>query len=261
MSLEKTHCIVEIDSRERYSGTINQFEIRLNYPIDLNRNRQYFCRMENIRKPTSFYNIDSNYNKLVVIENTGGTADTLTITVDEGNYTINELLTELKTLLDTASQNSNTYTFTIDDITGKVTISTNTTDFKIDGTASTMMLPLGFSEGTDYTSSGSPNTLTSVNHIIMSTKRYLKIDTNLTSNNHYTASSIERIGCVVPITESRSTIQYYSNDNGYKTKMEKKHHIKDLSFEVKDGNNKPVDFNGVDWNAELVIYEARGLGQ
>lgn len=252
MALEKTHVIIEIDSRERTSGSINDFQIILKNPVYLNRNRKYFCRLENLRIPTSFYNIDSNYNKLVVVEDPSGTPSTLTITVDQGNYTINELLTELKVLLDAASTKSNTYTFTIDDVTGKVTISTNTTEFRIEST-STMSLPLGFSENTTYTSSS--RILTSVNHVIMSTKRYLKINSDLTSNNHYSRDRIEPIGCVIPITESRSTIQYYQNDNGYKVKMENMHHIKSLGFNIRDGNNNSVDFNGVDWNGELVIYE------
>ena len=64
MSLEKTHAIIEIDSSDRTSGSINDFEIILKHPIYLNRERQYFVRIENIRLPTSFYNIDSNYNTL-----------------------------------------------------------------------------------------------------------------------------------------------------------------------------------------------------
>ena len=254
--MEKTHAIVEIDSRERTKGTIDNFEIILKNPIYLNRDRQYFVRVENLRIPTSFYNIDSNYNTLKITEDPAGTPATFTITVDPGNYTINELLTELNTLLDAGTQKSNNYTLSVDDTTGKVTISTDTTDFKIIGADSKLSVPLGFVSGTDYTSS--TRSLTSANHILMSTKRYLKINSDLTSNNHYSKDKIEPIGCVVPITESRSTIQYFANNMGYKTRMENKHNIKHIRFNVRDGNNNSVDFNGIDWNGELVIYEFRG---
>ena len=253
--MEKTHAILEIDSRERTKGTIDNFEIILKNPIYLNRDRQYFCRIENVRLPTSFYNIDSNYNTLQIREDPSGTPATFSVSVSVGNYTINELLTELNTLLDAGTQKSNNYTLSVDDITGKVTISTDTTDFEIIGSNSTLSLPLGFNVNTNYTST--TRSLTSPNHVLLSTKRYLKINSDLTSNNHYSRDKIEPIGVVVPITESRSTIQYYQNTMGYKTKMENLHHIKHFSFVVRDGNNNPVDFNGIDWNAEFVIYEYR----
>lgn len=253
--MEKTHAIIEIDSRERTSGTIDNFEIILKNPVYLNRNRQYFCRMENIRIPTSFYNIDSNYNTIQITEDPAGTPSTWTVTIAEGNYTISELLSELNTQFDTSSTKSNDFGLDIDDITGKVTITSNTTEFKIVGANTTLSLPLGFVSGTDYTSSSL--SLTAPNHVLMSTKRYLKINSDLTSNNHYSRDKIEPIGVVVPVTQSRSTIQYYENSMGYKTKMENLHHIKHFRFDIRDGNNKSVDFNGIDWNAEFVIYEYR----
>ena len=251
--MEKTHVIIEIDSRERTKGTIDNFEIILKNPVYLNRNRKYFCRFENIRIPTSFYNIDSNYNTLRIIEDPAGSPATINVTVPVGNYTINELLAELNTRLDAATSKTNDYTLTIDDTTGKVTITTSVTEFQLVASNSKLLLPLGFDPSTNYTST--TRSLTSVNHILMSTKRYLKINSDLTSNNHYSRDKTEPIGVIVPITESRSTIQYFQNDNGYKTKMENMHHIKHFSFNVRDGNNNSVDFNGIDWNAELVIYE------
>ena len=255
MSLDKTHCIIEVDSNDRTKGDINNFEIILKHPVYLNRDRQYFCRIQNIRLPTSFYNIDSNYNTLQVTEDPSGSPATFSVSVDEGNYTINELLVELKTLLDAATLKSNTYTLTIDDTTGKVTITTDTTEFKIIGANSLLNKALGFETNTDYTSGS--RSLISPNHISMSTKRYIKINSDITSNNHYSRDFIEPIGVLVPITESRSTIQYFSNSTGYKVKMENKHHIKHISFNVRDGNNNMVDFNGINWNCEIVVYEWR----
>ena len=88
MSLEKTHAIIEIDSSDRTKGSINNFEIILKHPIYLNRDRQYFVRIENIRIPTSFYNIDSNYNTLQITEDPSGSPATFSITVDEVNHLV-----------------------------------------------------------------------------------------------------------------------------------------------------------------------------
>ena len=70
MSLDKTHAIVEIDSVKRTSGTISNFEMILNTPIEFKRKkaRQYFMRIENIKIPTSFYNISSSFNTLKITE-------------------------------------------------------------------------------------------------------------------------------------------------------------------------------------------------
>lgn len=258
MSLEKTHCIIEIDSADRTKGEINDFEIVLKHPVYLNRDRQYFVRFEGIRLPTSFYNIDKNYNTLKITEDPSGSPSTWSITIDEGNYTINELLVDLKDKLEStsiSSGKSNVYTLTISDKTGKITITTNTTEFKIVGSDSSLNNPLGFEENTDYTSIS--KSLISPNHIVMNTKRYLKINSDISSNNHYSRDLIEPIGCIVPITEARSTIQYYSNSTGYKSKMDNRHNIKHIGVYVRDSNNKKVNFNGVNWNCELVIYEWR----
>lgn len=260
MSLEKTHAIIEIDSADRTKGSIDDFEIILKHPIYLNRDRQYFVRWENLRLPTSYYNIDSSYNTLKITEDPAGSPSTWSITIDEGNYTINELLVVLRDALDDASTKSNTYTLTISDKTGKVTISSSTTQFKIVSSDSTLNHPLGFESNTDYTSStigAAARTLISPNHIVMNIKRYIKINSDLASNNHYSKDLIEPIGCIVPITEARSTIQYYGNTTGYKVKMDNRHNIKHIGIYVRDSNGKKVNFNGVNWNAELVIYEWR----
>ena len=62
--MEKTHAILEVDSRLRDGGSIGEFGVIFQTPIDLNRNRQYFMRVENVRIPTSFYNMNSNNNVL-----------------------------------------------------------------------------------------------------------------------------------------------------------------------------------------------------
>ena len=259
--MEKTHAILEVDSRLRDGGTIGEFGVIFTTPIDLNRNRQYFMRVENVRIPTSFYNMTSFNNVLKVIEDPAGTPDILNdIIVPPGNYNESELRTTLVALLNaesSANGNSNTYVIAFNDITGKFTITTNITDFQIQSITlgSTINRNLGLLDDV-YTSVSM--SLISVAHIALNSARYLRLNTGLGSNNHYSKNNLENVSLHIPITEGRSTIQFYDNHEGYKAKLESFHNIKQLRMRISDADNNTVDFNGVDWSCEIVIYEWRG---
>ncbi len=256
--MDKTHAIVEIDSRQRDRGTIDQFDLILSAPVFLNRKRQYFMRVENVRIPTSFYNMNSNNNQILITEDPAGTPDVLSVpVVPPGNYNESELRTTLVALLNAATANSNVYSITFDDITGKMTITSDVVDFQIQSitAGSTINRNLGFLDDT-YTSA--TLSLVSVAHIALNSRRYLKLNTGLGSNNHYTKNNLENVSLHIPITEGRSTIQFYDNHDGYKAKLESFHQTKQLRMSIRDADNKSVDFNGVDWSCEIVIYEWRG---
>lgn len=252
----KTHVILEVDSRERTSGTAGDFHIVLNHTIDLNRKRQYFCRLENIKLPTSFYNIHSLNNTFKVIEDPAGTPDPISITIPEGNYTESELRSTVAALLNAATLNVNTYAITFDTITGKMTITSDTTEFLVNSitNGSTANRLFGFVDS-QYTSVS--RVLTSVSHVELSARRFLTIHTNLGSNNLYSKQHLKNIGTQIPITVGRSSIQFTDNHNGVMVKLESRHNIKDIQFSVRDSANTIVDFNGVDWSAEFVLYEFR----
>ena len=259
--MDKTHVIIEIDSREKDRGTIDNFSLILDTPIDLNRNRQYYVRVENIRVPTSFYNLNAFNNILKLTEDPAGTPDLLTITVPIGNYNESELRTILVSLLNAASivsGNNNTFTINFDDITGKMTFTTDVTEFTVESktSGSTINRNIGFA--TDVSNTSVSMSLISTDHVALNSRRYLKLDTGLGSNNHYTKTTIENVTLQIPITEGRSTIQFYSNHDGYKAKLESFHQIKQLRMRITDADKNPVDFNGVDWSCEIVIYEWRG---
>lgn len=255
--MDKTHAIIEIDSSLRTSGSIENFEVILNHPVYLNRDRQYFVRLENIKIPTSFYNINTTNNVLKITEDPAGTPDPISVTVPPGNYTESELRTTTIALLNTATLNANTYSMTFDSITGKITITTDTTEFFVDSITNGSVLnpAFGFNDAQNTSTSLS---LVSINHISLDFLRYLNIKSDLGSNNHYSKTNLENIGVQVPITEGRSTIQFYDNHNGYKAKMETKHSIKNIRFRIIDSDRNQVDLNGVDWSCEVVIYEWRG---
>ena len=251
----KSHVVIEVDSNNFSSGKIGSFEILLKNAIKLSQHRQYFMRLENIRIPTSYYNITTRNNTFIVEEDNGATQVNVTATITPGNYLITELLTELETQLDANTVQTNDYTIVRSDITGKITLS-----FTGGSTAITVLSTgklnkvVGFSESVN---SSSGTSITSPNHVNLSAVRFLKIGTNITSNNSYSKDFQQSIGVKVPITVGRSTVEFYDNHNGHMSKMENTHSLNSIRFRVTDQDNKQIDFNGVDWSCDLIVYEFR----
>ena len=74
MSHYENHVSIEINSRRRTRGSIEEFTTHLGHQITFSQkqSKSYFMRLENIQIPKSYYDIDSNFNVFRVIE-TGGT--------------------------------------------------------------------------------------------------------------------------------------------------------------------------------------------
>ena len=269
----KPHISLDINSRRRTRGTIESFTTFLSHQIKFSQNpsKIYLMRLENIQIPKSYYDIDSNFNTFEVIETDGVTPHTITITIDEGNYTITELLTELESALDTASASSgdtNTYTLTYDDVTNKVTFrydggtSTSVTIQTI-ATASTLNSLLGIGKADTTTITGQDVTLAladgvdsvAPNCVNLRTNPFIVIETDITSENYYNEDGQIHIGARVPMLVDRNEFQYYENDGGHLTRLNNKGPISQIGFTLKDQYGNVKDLCSVDWTCEVVIYE------
>lgn len=269
----KPHVSLNINSNDRDRGVIENFGYALSHQITFSQSaaKSYFMRLENIQLPYSFYQLNSNYNTFQVIETDGVTPHTLTITIDEGNYTILELITELEAALNTASSSSgdsNTYTITYDDITNKLTFlftpgsSTSVTiDTISNGSTMNSLLGLGKVDVGDDTGKDTTLVLTastssvapySVDLLVIN---YIDIETSVTSNNHYNKGGQINIGVRVPMTTDRNSIQYFSNHEGHMTKINNKGPLSSIGLRLKDPLGNQIDLNEVDYNCELTIYE------
>ena len=253
----KTHAIIQVDSEDRTNTSvgISDFAIQLGSNIRFNQNRRYFCRLENVKIPITFYNINSNYNTLNFNEFDGVTIDTNTATIPVGNYTISDLIAELATRMNAASTDSNTYVITYDAITGKVNIafSGGSTTVTILST-STLNPAIGFSTTTSQVIS---TNVDGDNVATVQFIRYLKIITRLPVNNYYNTNTRQAVLLRVPITMTRYQFDFYENDNGYLLQLSNPDTLKELEFQIRDRNDNIIEFNGVNWSAELVLYELR----
>ena len=116
-----------VDSRDR--NTDDHAEPN-QYVLDLGRDYKDLISVELISAnvPKTQYLINSANNLIYFDDGTG----TITATIPDGNYTIGELTTEIKTQMDAISASvggSKTYTVTSDSKTNKITIAVNTGTF------------------------------------------------------------------------------------------------------------------------------------
>lgn len=151
-------------------------------------------RILSVNIPHTYYNINSHNNTLTIFK-LGDTQDR-SLTLEPGNYNITELLTALKTGMDSLGGPTQTYTLTSSDITYKITITQNSSTFAIRA-SSTLNEVIGFSQSSD--------TLQSIAHIapriydLQYTKTIKINSTALTSFGTLVQSSDSRGGLLATI--------------------------------------------------------------
>ena len=272
----KSHVSIELNSRERDSGSVEDCKFLLGHQIKFSQkpSKSYWLRLENTMIPRSFYTVDSTNNVFQILEDDGGGGDdTITITVDAGNYTITELITEIESQLDADVTNLNDYLFTYDDITNKLRIILQSGSASADATIDTIangstinvLLGLGKTDTAEITGGDVTLVLTAgtevaaPNCVNLDAKSYVSVLTNIASDNYYDGKNKEPVGVRVPINVDRNVKQFHSNDTGHLTKINTKSTINSLELKLVDEFDNLIDLNECDWSTELNIYELTEL--
>ena len=164
-----------IDSKDNLSGTANMV-----FPNHL-FNHVIAFTLKEVLIPYTFYSINSTNNNLIWFKN--GDVQNRDITVPPGNYTLNQLKTTIKALMDAAPGPVQTYTITDDPITYKITITQDSSTFILRGAGSINRI-LGFAVGPDSAnaiSNTAPNiyNLTYTNSIKIYSNTLTKYDTKV----------------------------------------------------------------------------------
>ena len=268
----KTHISSKIDSRLRHNGEINNFEIYLdkNFTFKDVESRRYYMRFEDVDVPISYYNINSNFNVIRVIETDGVTPLNNIVTLDVGNYTASEIEQQIQAGLNANTNYTNVYTVDYD-------VTNDKYDFKVvfgTGTASTIdtianlstlneIMGVGKTD-TDFLS-GEDNTLSFVNNTFVTAPFAAKLDPiqylhiiirNLTSNNSYIGGKVTKIGAFIPTSlADRNGRIFYENNKRTNIQLNSKHTLNHLEVELRDNYGNFLDLNGHDYNFQLVIEE------
>ena len=268
----KTHSCLEINSRRRTGGGIEDMRIQLSHQITFSQkpSKSYWLRLENIQMPFSFYQVDATVNSFQWID-TGGVGATLSVSVPVGNYTITELLVELEVLADAeslASGNADTFTFTYDDKTNKVSFQYDvgastaiTIDTIANGSTINSMLGLGKADTDTITGGDVILALTdgvasvAPNCVDLHRCSYVDIETDISCSTHYDEDQQRHLGVRVPMLVDRNDVQYFGNHDGATARLHRQAPISNISFLVRSEMKTQKDLCEVDWSADLCIYE------
>ena len=208
--------------------------------------------------PFSFYTISSsqNNNKLDVKEtNSLGATNTYVVTIEDGNYSIVKLLTEIKTQMEANTTFSYTYTISYNENTSKVSflIATGTNISKTELLFSTganksnsLLRVLGFSEADkEFTNS----TALKSDYVVDMADGLdsLRCLSNLVGDNIVSTKEGQNGGelLTIPVNLSPNSILYFDEGNNpFKHKIAFSS-IKSIEITFSDGRGNVVDFNNV----------------
>ena len=255
--------IVENDRRALKSRSACDFVYQLTQTIKFTKrsyNKQYYVRLENIRIPISFYNINDNNNTF----GWDSSGDSYTFNLTSGNYSIDDLCAEVEDQMNAIVSDTNVYTITYDEPTQIVNIASSGidtgsgTDGLVDELTGDGWQMLGFDTTETITDASNVD---GTNVAYTNTMRHLKLQIpNLVSNNVYCNDAdlqthVQPIGVIVPITEIRNDFQFYSNHQGPLIKLSTQTCISDICVKLLDADNNIVNLNGVPFGFEIVFYE------
>jgi hypothetical protein len=208
--------------------------------------------------PNSFLNISAhnNNNKLRFSEAGGGGEKT--ITIPDGSYDILELGTEISGLMGDASAGGLTYTFTYNEITNKITITSsnpsNNTAFNFLGT-DTCRRCLGFTQS-EFTINSSVGITSDRTVDITDGRNSIFVRLPSVSNNKIIESSSGKYSNIVsqiPITLSRNTFFTYEPTRAFECELTQKQiNYIDVNITFQD-ESESVDFFRGDWEINLIV--------
>jgi len=246
--------ILHIDSRDRDKGDIWNFSVKLGS----HRTEIKYIELLQVEIPNIIPPIRNGYNNNFYFEDTGGNSRSFTI--DEGSYTIQELLTNLKNQMN--SYSNGTFSISYNANTYKIIISCNG-NFKLflSNQTNSIWDLLGYISTTDLTGSTSyiANTvfdLSGNNYI------YLKSDlvngcigdSVMTTNKTVHRSFLSCLA-KISITTSFGEIQHYQNPTKIIYKVDHKH-LSSMSFQLEDNNGNPLELSR-DYSITIILYSKK----
>tara|TARA_A100001391_G_C5023008_1_gene266363 strand:+ start:206 stop:1168 length:963 start_codon:yes stop_codon:yes gene_type:complete len=237
----------------------NSGRLVLQQVIQANPNEKLYVCVLSATFPNSWYNLSSHLsNNTISFKETGDSSYKL-ITIEDGTYNIDELMSKIKTLLDANSTNTCTYTLTYDEIKNQVNITHDKTATKttlIDFTTSTTCRRmLGFTSSIQ-TIDASEGIFSDRAVDITDTFNSLYIRLPNLSNQKVVESSTGRYSNIVahiPVPLSRNTIFTYTPPKPFCMELNQTS-ISAIDIEITFQNeDQRVHFGRGDWEVNLLI--------
>ena len=240
--------IITIRSKDRKFGSIDKFT------VDINQLRNiHFWQFQDLLIPMSHYQISSLNNTIIFSDVTVNSA-----VLTEGIYTETSLFAEMKTKMELVS----TLTFTIskNPISNKILIiGSSAFSLLFTNNTNNPHKLLGF-HNSDY---GAATSINGVNLLELN-RRYseFNIYSRTLTKHHQAVVSSNKKGSLIcaAFNSNSSPLNYfqYSHDNhgNVMFRYDPSHNIRDIDIEIRDLDDNPIDFNGVDGIfLNIVVYQ------
>tara|TARA_B100001013_G_scaffold28001_1_gene15359 strand:- start:2393 stop:3205 length:813 start_codon:yes stop_codon:yes gene_type:complete len=247
---EKT--LLFIDSVDRDNGNMNDFTIN----IELPRHRIKLIEVHSVEIPQCIYPIRDNYNNTFKFIDTGST--TRTFDIIQGSYSINVLLSTLKTSMDTYG---GTYTLSYSTITYKITIKENSnTNFSliVSDKDNTLWKLLGFTGTSDltgnytYTASSIFNISQEPSYIYLkSSLIHASKDKIITANKTKKKSYVSCL-CKIPLEVPFGEILHHRPYIPLRFSVEERS-LSNMRFWLEDNNGNLLPMER-DWSIGIILY-------
>lgn len=245
---------IRTEDCQKLNGSLNSFfSFILKPSIAVSNNvNNLSIKLSSAELPYSFYTVNSYNNTFNIIEN--GVPRLITIT--KGSYDIYEFRDLIKNLL------GGTFTVSFSINTGKITIiNPSLTTIGLSFISDAFKL-LGFSNQS-YSASGLTG-LTSPNVISLFSITGIYLKSNLSGYNIYNTRLNNNLSSILRLiqieADAFNMINYRSTTDGFITKLNDKN-IDQLTFRLTDQEDNLIDFNGVDFEFTLKIFENKNIIQ
>jgi len=242
---EGNHLLI-LSSSDRTSSSVSSTDFTVEIPSPLYGIQ--FIYLRNASIPLTYYNVDSTNDK--VYYTPIPQLDTLSVTLNHGNYTAQTLVTHVVAKLNAVS---NVYSGSYNVDTMKITIS-STANFRLlfSNTVSSAASILGYenvdtASATSHTATYTPK-LHPLEHI------YIEIQ-QLSNHVLTTNPLINRCSFMIPITENGGETQNYvpTHDVGLQGIMLNDATISSFKIQLRDHLGRVLDLHGSNWNMILQI--------
>jgi hypothetical protein len=220
-----------------YNDSISDCEFVLPV-IEIPNGFHIYLSLHSALIPYSFYNINATNNVL----NYNINSIDYSLTIDEGNYNVNQLITFLST-------NMNGMSIVYNSITNKFTFS-YTSAFSL-LSSSTCFSIIGFNSSTSYTSTA--NILKSVNCINMHQIKCINIVTNLSTYNINKSflNNFSILSCI-PVNSPPYSIIEYNNSNNYRCNLFM-NELQTIKIKLVDEYENLINLNGCHFSLTLQL--------
>jgi hypothetical protein len=245
---------IRTEDCQKLNGTLNSFFSFILKPAIAVSNIQnnLSIKLSSAELPYSFYTVNAYNNTFNIVEN--GTPRAITIT--KGSYDIFDFRDLIKSLLGA------NFTVSVSVNTGKMTIINSTlTTIGLTFTSDAFKL-LGFSNQI-YSATGSIG-LTSPNIISLFSITGIYLKSNVSGYNIYNTRLNNNLSSILQLIQIEqdafNMINYRSTTDAFISKLNDKN-IDQLTFRFTDQEDNLIDFNGIDFEFTLKIFENKNIIQ